>query len=137
MHPDPPSSIHLHPAATTSTQLHPASPSSIHPHPAHFNLHPASCNTLNVIRTKISHVIGQCPRFQSCPLWLKVGKHGILEMLIPNPYINFWSSDLKINFWANFGRKSKKMSIFPENWHIRYLEDADFYSDISLLNFQP
>ena len=34
-------------------------PSSIHLHPAHLNLHPALCNTLNVIRIKISHIIGQ------------------------------------------------------------------------------
>ena len=34
-------------------------PSSIHLHPAYLNLHPALCNTLNIIRTKISHIIGQ------------------------------------------------------------------------------
>ena len=34
-------------------------PSSIHLHPADLNLHPALFNTLNVIRTKISHIIGQ------------------------------------------------------------------------------
>ena len=31
-------------------------------HPAHFSLHLALCNTLNVIRTKILHVIGQFPQ---------------------------------------------------------------------------
>ena len=46
----------------TSTQLHPSPPRSIHLHSAHFNLHPAHCNTLNVIRTKISYVIGQFPQ---------------------------------------------------------------------------
>ena len=30
-----------------------------HLHAAHFSLHQALCNTLSVIRTKISHVIGQ------------------------------------------------------------------------------
>ena len=35
--------------------MDPAPPSSIHLQPAHFSLHPA----LNVIRTKISDVIGQ------------------------------------------------------------------------------
>ena len=48
--------------APTSTQLHPPPLSSIHLHPAHFNLHPALCNTINVIRTKILHVIGQFPQ---------------------------------------------------------------------------
>ena len=31
-------------------------------HPAHFSLHPSLCNTVNVIRTKISHLIGQFPQ---------------------------------------------------------------------------
>ena len=43
---------YLHPAPSTSTQLH----------PTHFSLHPALCNTLDVIRTKVSHVIGQFPQ---------------------------------------------------------------------------
>ena len=33
-------------------------------HPAHFSLHQALWNTLNVIRTKILHVIGQFPQIQ-------------------------------------------------------------------------
>ena len=37
-------------------------PSSIHLHPAYLNLQPALCNTLSVIRTKISHIIGQFSR---------------------------------------------------------------------------
>ena len=45
------------------TQLHPPPPSSIHLHPTHFNLHWALCSTLNVIRTKMLHVIGQFPQF--------------------------------------------------------------------------
>ena len=28
-------------------------------------------------------------------------------MLIPNPDLNFWNSNVKIHFWANLGRKSK------------------------------
>ena len=47
--------------ATTSIHIHPASPISIHLYPAHFSLQLALCNTLNVIRTKISHVVGQLP----------------------------------------------------------------------------
>ena len=55
--------------APISIQLHPTPPSFIHLHPAHFNLHPAHlslhpplCNTLNVIITKTSHLIGQFPQ---------------------------------------------------------------------------
>ena len=36
-------------------------------------------------------------------------------------------------FWA----KKSKLSAFPENLRTQYLEDADSYSDISFLNFQP
>ena len=50
---------HLHPAPSTSTQL---IPTSTYLHPAYISLHPALCNTLNAIRTKISHVIGQFPQ---------------------------------------------------------------------------
>ena len=63
------SCTHFHSAPSTSTQLHPSPPSSfqpppssIHLHPTHFSLHEALCNTLNVIRTKISHVIGEFPQ---------------------------------------------------------------------------
>ena len=31
-------------------------------HPAHFSLHLALCNILNIIRTEISHVIKQFPQ---------------------------------------------------------------------------
>ena len=47
-------------------------------------------------------------KIQNCSLWLKTGLHGILEVLIPNPDLNFWNSDLEINFWVNLGRKTKK-----------------------------
>ena len=42
---------------------------------------------------------------KSCPLWLKIGTHGILKVLIPNPGLGFWNLDPKIYFWANFGSK--------------------------------
>ena len=78
VHSAPPSSTQLHPAPSTSThlistsnQLHPhlptsfqPPPSSIHLYPAYFSLHPALCNTLNVIRTKILHVIVNFPKFR-------------------------------------------------------------------------
>ena len=54
--PPQPSSIHLHPARPSSIHLHAA---HFDLHLAHLSLHPALCNTLNVIRTKLLHVIGQ------------------------------------------------------------------------------
>ena len=44
---------HLHPAPSTSNQFF----------LAHFSHHPAPCNTLNIIRTKLSHVTGQFGQF--------------------------------------------------------------------------
>ena len=38
-------------------------------------------------------------------IWLKIGTHGILEVLIPNPDLYFWNSDPKIHFWANLSPK--------------------------------
>ena len=43
--------IHLLATPSTSTHLH----------PVHFSLQAALCNILNIVRTKISHVIGQFP----------------------------------------------------------------------------
>ena len=40
-------------------------------------------------------------------------------------------------FLGNFGPKKSKLSILPENWHTWYLEDADSYFNICLLNFKP
>ena len=85
--------------------MHPAPHSFIHLHLAHFKLHPALRNTLNVIRTDIAQN------------W-KIGKHGILEVLIPNPDLDFWNSDPKIQFWANFGRKSQSCSFAWKLAHI-------------------
>ena len=44
-------------------------------------------------------------KVKDCPFWLKIGTHGILEMLIPNPDLDFSNSDSKIHFWANLGPK--------------------------------
>ena len=51
--------------APTSIYFHSSPPSSIHLHPAHFSLHPALGNTLNVKEIKISHVIEQFPQIQA------------------------------------------------------------------------
>ena len=90
--------------APSSTQLHPPPTSSIHLHPAHFSLHPALCKN-------IAHNWAISPNFgrkiQSCPFWLKIGSHGILEVLISNLDLDFWNSDPKIQFWANLSPKKQ------------------------------
>ena len=89
--------------APSSIHLYPARPSSIY-------LHPALCNTLIVIRAKISHVIGQFSQIQTRNFkvvhfeW-KLTYSGVL---ILDPDINFWNCDPKFNFRANLGQKSKK-----------------------------
>ena len=78
-------------------------------HPAHFSLpsslqHPQQYLNQNIARNwTISPNLGQ--KVKSCPFWLKIGTHGILEVLIPNPDLDFWNSDPKIHFWANLGPK--------------------------------
>ena len=36
---------------------------------------------------------------------------------------------------GKFGPEKSKLSILAENWHTEYLEDVDFYSEISFLRF--
>ena len=36
---------------------------------------------------------------------MKIGTHGIMEVPILNPDLDFWNSDPKIHFWANLGPK--------------------------------
>ena len=91
--------------------MYPTLPSSILLHPAHFNLHQPLCYTLNVIRTKISHEIGQFPQI--------LGEKLKLFILTENWHIwyvrgaesesrrRLWNSDPKIHFGANLRRKSQ------------------------------
>ena len=105
LHSAPSTFIQLHPAPfastqliSTSTQLHPPPPSSLK--------HPQQYLNQNVARNwAISPNLGQ--KIKSCPFWLKIGTHGILEVLILNPDLDFWNSDPKIHFWANLGQKSQ------------------------------
>ena len=66
-------------------------------------------------------------KIQSGPYWLKIGPHGILEVLILNQDLDFWNSN---PFLSTFGPRKSKFSIFPENWHTWYLNDVDSYSNI-------
>ena len=84
--------------APTSTQLHPHPPSSLQ--------HPQQYLNQNFARNwAISPNLGQ--KIKNCPFWLKIGTHGKLEVLIPNPDLGFWNSDPKIHFWENLGPKTQ------------------------------
>ena len=110
LHPPPSTSTQFHPSPPTSfqpppssTQLHPAPPSSFQPPPSSLQHHQQYLNQ-NIARNwAISRNLGQ--KNNSCPFWLKIGTHGILEVLIPNPDLDFWNSDPKIHFRANLGPK--------------------------------
>ena len=82
-----------------------------HLHPTHFSLHPALCNNLYVIRTKILHVIGQFPQFSlkhsKSSISLKIGLHSLLEELRLNLHLNFSKFYPKIHFRANLDQKKK------------------------------
>ena len=115
-------------------------------HPAHFNLHSAHLslhralyNTLNVIWTLISQVLGNFPKFRP--------KNSKLSMLTEN-LRELGGADSKSGhsflkfgprnpFLGKFGPKKSMLSVLPENWHTESLEDADSYSLISFLNFLP
>ena len=125
---------HLHPAPSTSSQFF----------LAHFSHHPAPCNTLNIIRTKLSHVTGQFGQFSKFRLknlklliltenwltWYLGGADSESRLW----FLKVWLENL---FWGEFGRKKSELFVLPENWHRWYLEDGDSYSNISFLNFQP
>ena len=109
-------------------QLHPPPPSSLQPIPSSLQ-HPQRYKNQNIARN-----LGNSPnlgqkRSKSCPFCLKIGAHGILEVLIPNPDFEFWNSKPKINFQSNLSRKS-------QSCHTEYFEDAASYSSINFLNFQ-
>ena len=78
-------------------------------HPAYSNLHLALCNALNVITTKISHVIETFKVTENIKVihfTLKTSTGGILVVLILYLDLNFWNSDPKIHIWENLGRKN-------------------------------
>ena len=95
--PSPPSSIQL---ILTSIQLHSPLPSLFqHPPSSLQYLHQYS--NQNIARNwAISPKLDR--KIQSCSFWLKIGIHGISEVLIPS-----LNSDPKIHFWANLGPKSQ------------------------------
>ena len=98
LHPPPPSSIHLHQAPSTSTQFIPAS--------TQLSGTPSTLLEPNIAFSRaISPNTGR--KIESCSFWLKIGTHGILEVLILDSDLDFWNSEPKIHFYLNLGWKSQ------------------------------
>ena len=139
---------HLHPAPSISTQPHPPPPGSfqpppspIHLHLAHFSLHPALCNTLNNIRTKISNVkLDNFPKFRPKNTKLSVLSESwhawYLKDADSYSNINFLKFRSQIPFLGKFGRKKSNLSVLSKYWDSWYFEDAHSYFKICFLNFQ-
>ena len=121
----------------TSTQLHPPPPSPTHLHPAHFGLHPALCNTLNVNRTKKSHVMGNFLKFSPKNLKLSILTENWHSRYLGGADFESSPPQKENPFLGKFGPKESKLSVLPENWHTWYLEDVDSYFNVSCLNFPP
>ena len=125
-----PSSTQLHPPTlkliSTSTQLNPPPPSSLQHTQQYLNQ--------NIARNwAISPNL--CQKIKSCPFWwLKIGAHGILEVLTLNPDLEFWNFDPKIHFWANLGPKIQSFPFClkigaPSIWRILIPNpDLDFWN---------
>ena len=100
-----PNSTKLHLPPPSFTQFRPPPLSSFQPPPSSLQ-HPQQYLNQNIARNwAISPNLGQ--KVQSCPFWLKIGSDGIMDVLIPNPDLDFWNSNPKIYFWANLGPKSQ------------------------------
>ena len=97
--------------------MHPLPPISIYLQPGHFSLDPALCNLLNIIRTKISHLIRQF-RPKKWKFWLKISTHVILEVLIPGSDLDFWNTDPKLYFdWKSL---TGKVKVFHFAWKLAH-----------------
>ena len=134
MHLPPPSSIHLHPA---HFNLHPPPPSSFQP-PASSLHHLQQYLNQNIARNwAISPNLGR--KIKSYPFWLKIGMHGILTMLILVPTLVFWIANSKSIFGKIWTEKVKVVcfawNLAHPHIHTQYLEDVDYYFDISFLKF--
>ena len=94
LHPAPSTSTQLHSAPSTSTQLiltstqlHPPPPSSFQPPPSSLQ-HPQQYLDQNITRNW-AIPLNLSRKIKSSPFWLKIGTHGILEVLILNPDYTF------------------------------------------------
>ena len=72
--------------APASSQLYPPPPSSFQPPPSSLE-HTQQYLNQNIARNwAISQTLGQ--KIKSCPFWVKIGTHGILDLLVPNPDVD-------------------------------------------------
>ena len=149
LHPAPSSSIHLHPVhfnlhtvpptstqfISTSTQFHPPPSSSFQPPPSSLQ-HPQQYLNQTIARNwAIFPNLGQ--KIKSCLFWLKIGTHGISELLIPNPDLDFGNSDPKNHFWANLGPKIQSCPFCLKIDTYGILEVQIPNPDLDFGNFDP
>ena len=100
--------------------MHPLPPSSFQSPPSTLQ-HPQQYLNQNIApNLAISPNLGQ--KIKSYPFSLKIGTHGILEVLIPNPDLKFRPQN---PFLGKFGPKNSKVFVLSENWYTWYLKDAD------------
>ena len=119
--------------------MHPPPPDFIHLHPAHFSLHPALCNTLNNVWTKILHKLGNFPKFRLKNL-------SILTENWHPWYFGGVDSESRLRFLkfrpqnpflGKCGPENSKLSILSENWCTWYLKDADSYPSLVFWISEP
>ena len=101
---------------STSTQLHPPPPSSFQSPPSSLQ-HPQQYLNQNIARNwAISPNLGR--KIKSCPFWLKIDAHGILEVLIPNPDLDFEILTPKSIFGQIWAQKVKVVRFVRKLVHI-------------------
>ena len=84
----------VHPAPPSSTQFHPSPPSSFQSPPS-FLQHPQQYSNKTITCTwAVSQNLGR--KIQICPFWMKICTHGILEVLISNPDLDFWNQKVEV-----------------------------------------
>ena len=74
-------------------------------------------------KSKLFHFVWKLAHMLSQGCWF-LFQHYFSEF----PTLNF--------FLGKFGPKKSKLSVLSKTWHTCYLEDEDFYFNISFLNFQ-
>ena len=117
-------------------QLHQPPRNLFQPLPSSLQ-HPQSYKNENIVHNwAISPNLRQ--KIQSYLLCLKIGTHGIFEVVVPNRDLDFWNSNPKSHFWANLARKSKScpfcLKIGSQNISRMLILIPAL---ISFLNFQP
>ena len=107
---------HLGLASSTSTQLHLPPPKSFQP-PSSSLQHLQRYKNQNIaLNWAIFLNLGR--KIQSYLFYLKMSRHGILEVVIPNPNLDFRSFYPKTHFWANLGRKSQSCPFYMKLAHM-------------------